>query len=64
MLILEEQYMIRRLKDEGLSINAISRRTGCCRKTVRKYIYDDKIKKYKPRLLKVSTANEFSPISA
>ena len=41
--------MIRRLKEDGLSISAMSRRTGYCRDTIRKYLYDQEFKTYKPR---------------
>ncbi len=46
---MEEQYIIRHLKEEGLSISAISRKNGHCRNTIRKYIYDQELKAYKPR---------------
>ncbi|MBN1390664.1 MAG: hypothetical protein JXA22_08495 [Candidatus Thermoplasmatota archaeon] len=49
MLQVEGQYMIRRLKEDGPSISAISRRTGYCRDTIRKYLYDQEFKTYKPR---------------
>ncbi|HHD15788.1 MAG: IS21 family transposase [Candidatus Thorarchaeota archaeon] len=52
MLQVEGQYMIRRLKEDGLSISAISRRTGHCRDTIRKYLYDQEFKTYKPRPIK------------
>ena len=45
MLSLEEQFMIRRLRNEGLNISEISRQTGHDRKTVRKYVYAQDIKK-------------------
>jgi transposase len=49
MLEMEEQFMIRRLKDDGLSISAISREIGCCRATVRKFLRKDTLMSYKPR---------------
>ena len=38
--------MIRSLKDQGLSINEISRRLGISRTTVRKYLKSRKVSKY------------------
>jgi len=38
MLEMEGQFMMRKLYEEGLTISEISRETGHCRKTVRKYI--------------------------
>jgi transposase len=40
MLDMEEQFMIRHLLNEGLSISEISKRTGYDRKTIRKYKYE------------------------
>ena len=40
MLDMEEQFMIRHLLNEGLSISEISRRTGHDRKTIRKYKFE------------------------
>ena len=41
MLDMEDQFMIRHLYNEGLTISEISRKTGYDRKTVRKYIRAD-----------------------
>ena len=59
MLEMEEQFMIRRLKDEGLSISAISRKIGCCRATVRKYLKEDGLAAYKPRPVKESVLDPY-----
>ena len=45
MLEMDEQYMMRRPYEEGLSITEISRKTGYIRKTVRKYILKRKNKR-------------------
>ena len=44
MLSLEEQFMIRHLRNERVNISEISRQTGHDRKTVRKYVYAQDIK--------------------
>jgi transposase len=49
MLDMEEQFMIRHLINEGVSISEISRKTGHDRKTVRKYKLQKKPVKYKKR---------------
>jgi len=49
MLEMEEQFMIRRMYNEGLNITEIAKRTGHCRKTVRRYIYAKEPKEYKRR---------------
>ena len=49
MLEMEEQFMIRHLRDEGLSKSAISRETGYDRKTIRKYLLTGEIKNYTSR---------------
>ena len=41
MLNMEDQFMIRHLHNEGLTISEIRRQTGYDRKTVRKYIAAD-----------------------
>jgi len=52
MLDMEDQYMIRDLKEQGLNKSAISRRTGKDRKTIRKYLLTGEIKSYKPRVVR------------
>jgi transposase len=47
MLEMEDQFMMRKLYDEGLTITEISRETGYNRRTVRKYIQESDLKKYK-----------------
>ena len=51
MLTLENTIMFHQLKEEGLSIRAIARRTGHDRKTVKKYLALGMVKPvYKPRV--------------
>ena len=49
MLDLEDQHMMRRLREEGLSKSDIGRQTGYDRKTVRKYLLTGELKSYKER---------------
>ena len=49
MLELEEHFMIRKMHDEGLNISEIAKKTGHCRKIVRKYVQAKKPKEYKQR---------------
>ena len=49
MLTMEEQFMIQHLHNEGLNISEISRQTGRDRKTVRKYIYEHKLRDHPQR---------------
>ena len=46
MLEQEGWYMIRSLKDQGLSISEISRRLGISRTTVRRYLKSGKVPQY------------------
>ena len=59
MITMEEQFMIRHLRNEGLNISEISRQTGHDRKTVRKYIYAEVIGDHSKR--KLSTAAKKFP---
>jgi len=59
MVTLEEFMEIFKLKEQGLTISAISRETGLGRKTVRKYLKQGKskapkMKKRKPRTSKLN----------
>jgi len=54
MLDMEEQFMIRHLLNEGLSISEVSRITGHDRKTIRKYKYKKEPLKYRKRPSKIS----------
>ena len=51
---MEEQFMIRHLLNEGLSISEVSRITGHDRKTIRKYKYKKEPLKYRKRPSKIS----------
>ena len=42
----EDWHMIKSMKEQGMSISEIARRTGASRKTVRKYIAMDKPGRY------------------
>ena len=42
----EDWHMIKSMKEQGMSISEIARRTGVSRKTVRKYIAMDKPERY------------------
>lgn len=59
MLDMEEQFMIRHLVNEGVSISEISRKTGHDRKTVRKYKFQKKPIKYKKRSPKGSILDPY-----
>lgn len=59
MLAMEEQFMIRHLKNEGLNISEISRKTGHDRKTVRKYIFETEPQSYKKRRQKESILDPY-----
>jgi len=45
-LTAEDWHMIKSMKEQGMSVSEIARRTGASRKTVRKYIAMDKPVKY------------------
>lgn len=51
--------MIRRLREEGLSKSAISRRTGHDRKTIRKYLLMGELKTHKPREVKAKILDPY-----
>lgn len=59
MLTMEEQFMIRHLLNEGLSISEISRITGHDRKTIRKYKYKKEPLKYGKRPSKISILDPY-----
>jgi len=59
MLTMEEQFMIRHLLNEGLSISEISRITGHDRKTIRKYKYKKELLKYGKRPSKISILDPY-----
>jgi transposase len=54
MLKMEEIFVIKELKNQGLSIRAIRRETGHSRKTISKYLKTVKPPEYKPRPNKTS----------
>jgi transposase len=59
---LKELMMILELHRQGLSVSAISERTGHDRKTVRKYIQQGLVvPQYKPRVLRATLVGPFEP---
>jgi transposase len=61
MLTVEEQYMIRHLREQGLSISAISRETGKDRKTVRKYLTETGFLEFKRGSSQTSLLESYKP---
>lgn len=59
MLEMEGQFMMRKLYEEGLSISEISRETGHCRKTIRKYIQEKGFQKYERKSQKKSMMDPY-----
>ena len=47
----EDWHMIRSMREQGMSISEIARKTGMSRKTVRKYIGMDKPIKYSRKVV-------------
>ena len=59
MLKRGEIRMIKKLKEEGMSIRAIARKLGHCPKTIRKYLALDGDRP--PRIERVSTGSKVDP---
>ena len=61
MLILERCMEIRILRKQGKSLRAIARETGVAVNTVRKYLTEEKLPKYKCRPAKAGKLSPFEP---
>lgn len=59
MLEMEEIFIIRDLKNQGLNLSAISRKTGHTRKTIRKYLKRVEPPVYKKRLRKTGKLDPY-----